>query len=102
MRKVITKMKKTITCNVENLYKTLKEKGLSTLLSNYCEVIEVTEGDLTWYDIVRQGGTIPIISDGDEHAFIQNENLTWSNIPTEDSGSHEVVLTSEQFAWLGG
>lgn len=55
-----------------------------------------------WDDIVRQGGTIPIISDGESHTFIRNEDLTWSNVPTEDSGNHEVVLTSKQFAWLGG
>lgn len=93
-------MKKTIICDVENLYKTIREKGLSTLLSNYCEVIEVSEGELTWHDIVQVGSTIPIICDGEKHTFIQNEDSTWSNIPTEDSSNHEVVLTSEQFAWL--
>ena len=30
-----------------------------------------------------------------ETSIIQNDDSTWSNIPTKDSGNHEVILTNE-------
>lgn len=86
-------------CDLENLYNALERKGRTTLL-NSCEVIKTEEDGLCWYDIVRLDSKTPIICDGEYHTFINNGNGTWSNVPTEDSGSHEVLLTQEEFEFI--
>lgn len=92
--------KRTITCDVRNLYETLRNQNKTTILMNDCEVVEISDGESTWHDIVRQGSVTPIICDGETHTFIQNKDKSWSNVPTEDSGNHEVILTEEQFYLL--
>lgn len=94
--------KRTIVCDIENLYQCLKNSKKPLTLMNDCEVSKTTDGEWSWCDITRQGGTIPILCDGEVHTFIQNKDKTWSNVPTEDSGNHEVILTEQQFAYISG
>lgn len=99
--------KKTIVCDVEALYSYLKENN--EILNNDVEILLEDDSylveDDSYFDIVRTGGTIPIICDGETHEFekvVYDGEDFYSLIPTEDTGNHEVYLTIAQFEALSG
>lgn len=82
-------------CDIENLYHHLQDTNQT--LFNSCEVIAGSE-DGNYYDLVRVGGKLPIICDGETHEFdFDHTTGTYTLVPTEDTGNHEVILTDEQF-----
>lgn len=90
-------------CDTKKLYDWLPEN--SKVLSDGSEVVFVDgpcfgdgEDECTYCDILSSDG-YPVVFEGEVHQFVQNNNKSWTNIPSEGN-SFTITLTQEEFEIL--
>lgn len=79
-------------CNTRKLYNWLLEN--SKTLSDGSELVFID----AYCDILSPDGYRAIL-EGEVHQFVQNDNKTWTNVPTEIN-SVTITLTQEEFEIL--